>query len=55
MEDFQMKYYLKSLDGLFYIDPFTNERAIFSDSKTAQMTAFMLFDQQKREFEVVEN
>ncbi len=50
-----MTYSLRSEDGTFYTDPFTNKRAIFEDTKTAQMLAFMLLDQQDREFEVVEN
>lgn len=49
-----MKYSLVSKEGELYIDPFTSKPAIFSDSRTAQMLAMMLFDQQNREYEVIE-
>lgn len=46
------QYTLVSEDLSYYIDPFTNKRAIFDSQISAQMTAMMLFDQQQREFKV---
>lgn len=50
-----MSYSLQFVDLSFYIDPFTNEKAIFNDEKIAQITRFMLFDQQELILEIVEN
>ncbi len=50
-----MSYSLIGDDGFYYIDPFTNEKAIFPDRKSALMLSMMLFDQQQRELKVIEN
>ncbi len=49
------KFILVDLNGNQYIDPFTSKIAKFDDFKTAQITSFMLFDQQSRQFKVIEN
>ena len=48
------KFVLVSSDLSYYIDPFTNERAIFDTENAAHMTSMMLFDQQERKFKVEE-
>ena len=49
-----MPFILIDKDGAEYIDPFTSKTAKFERKQTAQITAFMLFDQHQREFEVKE-
>ena len=50
-----MTYSLIDKDGSKYIDPFTSKIAIFQDKKSAMMLSFMIFDQQNRELEIIEN
>ena len=47
-----IKFVLVDVDLSYYIDPFTNERAIFESQSQALMISMMLFDQQQRAFKV---
>ena len=50
-----MTYHLIDSKGIKYVDPFTQKDAIFENQHIANITRFMLFDQQERIFEVKED
>ncbi len=49
-----MQFILVDKDGSKYDDPFTSKTAKFPNKQVALVTSFMLFDQQGKEYEVME-